>query len=1082
MISNPGSGKKHDDKDAIPARRELPPRESNENKDFVEFKPDSISAGADGPAAATIRNGLFDLVNPAAIRLFGSDVNRSLCGRRLADYLIGFAVDDEEGASPRSVHVDRPADNLPGRPCRIDGRWRGLDGREFNATSLVFPFADDRGTGSFLTFQDNTISRRRALIAEIARLLLRADEMQSAFESTIELICREWDFACGEAWTIFQNRKPELQSFVAIPAGSADELAHVSKTIPPIKGIGFFGRAWSEQRACWIDDIQLATETEFLGGPQATASGVRSGVAVPVLDESGNTLAIVAFFSRSRFDEKTAFEAFFAEIGELLLRTVLRLSTENELRRFRQRLETISEIGREWFWETDSDHRFTFFTRQFEKMFDRPTSDFIGRTRTEFLGIDKEDETWDVYSRMLEQREAFRDFRYSIADDAGQTRRISIDGEPQFDDSGDFAGYRGVGRDVTASLAMAESAQAAQGRLLDAIRYLPVGVALFDKDDCLIIANDFYQIAPETLSGGYQPGTPFETLLRHTVDQGLIDTSIGDREAFIEHRLAGHRNAPSVTDMNYADGRSRQIFDYPGRDGGTVVIAIDTTGLRDTQKRLVQSARTMSQLSRSLPGWVFGREETATGERSFSYAFGGLREKLGLAQIFEPKQIEKGMFSSLLDPESRKRLEDALSTSRKTLEPFTVDLPVKRRNGPEYRVQISASVERRSDGSFLWNGIALDISDQHRIRQELEQSRARFRTLAESTIQAIVVHRHFLILYANPAAAAVFGLGSDGEELKGRDLRDLLHPDECDRVEEFYAARMQGRSAPNDYDLRGVTKDKREVLLSNRSFMIDWDGEPAVCKTLFDITESRRAVRDAQRHLDTLARMQRMDTVNALASSIAHEIGQPLLNIKNYSAGALRRIDRQSADMAALRMAFEQIGKQSTQAGKIIQNVRSFLRPQRAAATEIDLVQLLDDISVLMEMETRNVGIGLTLRVSRDMPRLSGAPAKIEQLLLNLVRNSIEAIVGAGQTDGHIEIDARATVDSVRITVTDNGPGIEKTIADQVFDEFFTTKAEGIGLGLSICRALSEELGGTVSINEQSPIGASFTVSIPVIV
>lgn len=1059
----------------------------NNNDDFRLAATDRAESGLSLPevrsvpgdllpdAMLLVRDGVIEYANAAALELFGAGSSADLIGAPVTDRQ---AQDPDAGADP--------AHGFSGTEPTAEGRdreiahWTRLDGTIFAAEAAFTHSKDRSGPLTCIVLRRISDDNRSNIDATLLQAVSTAENCRLAVEAVIRHTNRAWGWDYGELW-IRDDVSGRMVLFGSTSDlnGSLSDFRTVTSHMQFWPKSGLIGRVWDRNDVIWVDRLKDSSTEEFLRVEQARAANLSSAVGVPIENKAGEIVAVAAFMARASVDDMAEFGAFIPTL-QSVLRQVLRIHiAEESAALVGERFDNFARISGEWFWETDAEHRFTFVSDTIHKQLGMAPGQIIGKTRTEYLDVDEREPYWQRHLQVQNAHEPFRDFRFSCVDDTGRQRHVAISGEPLFEANGGFRGYQGTGRDLTGIVKSAELARTAEVRLQEALQNLPVGVALFDSDDRLVIANEYFMVWPDTMRDTYKPGVQFETLVRKAVEVGMLHDTVGDPDEHIRRRLENHRNPPSVMDISYSDGRARQLFDYPTADGGTLVVSVDTTAARSARRRLRRSEQILRHLSQNAPGWVFRRSRRPDGSNWHDYSVGGLRERLGLPQLLEPTQDGTGSILELLSPDDAEKAKQAFESAIGTAEPVSVDLKATTRGGAEFGLKVDVAATEAVDGEIVWDGVVLDITDQLRLEDDAARSRQRFFTMVNGSNQAITVHRDFKLLYANPAAAQIFGWPDAETMVEHGELLVHYHRHEHDRVRQIAAARLREEPVSRDYELRGVRKDGREILLSNRAFVIDWDGAPAICANQLDITEIREAERAARRHLDTLARAQRLETVSALAAGIAHDLGQPLLNIKNYSAGALRRLARQNTNPAELRNVFERIGAQASLAGEIIHNSRSYVRTDDEIDANFDVAQMLSNLATLVEPEMHASDTVLEFDVGSDLPPVSGSRVKMEQVVLNLVRNGLDALHGSGENRGRIRVSAREAEEMIRIEVSDNGPGIDARSTEKVFEPFFSTKQDGLGLGLSICRTIVEGHGGSLELDESGKRGATFVLSIP---
>ena len=283
-----------------------------------------------------------------------------------------------------------------------------------------------------------------------------------------------------------------------------------------------------------------------------------------------------------------------------------------------------------------------------------------------------------------------------------------------------------------------------------------------------------------------------------------------------------------------------------------------------------------------------------------------------------------------------------------------------------------------------------------------------------------------------------------------------------------------------------VFKDELEHRDSHRWFLtrtraVRWvDGRIARLTTLGDVTDRVNADRIRQSQQDKLTRTSRLMTVGEIASTLAHEINQPLAAIANYVNGCIRRLRGNGDPDAQVIGAMEKADAQVQRAGAIIGRVREFVRTREPQRKAIDINAVIADVAKLVESDDGERALQCRLQLQEGLPMVFADRIMIEQVLLNFLRNAREAMQ-------HLPPDARITelrtsqVDgnTIRVDTVDFGTGIPSDIARQLFSPFFTTKDEGMGMGLNICRSLIEYHEGRLTFEENTPTGTIFSFTLP---
>lgn len=248
---------------------------------------------------------------------------------------------------------------------------------------------------------------------------------------------------------------------------------------------------------------------------------------------------------------------------------------------------------------------------------------------------------------------------------------------------------------------------------------------------------------------------------------------------------------------------------------------------------------------------------------------------------------------------------------------------------------------------------------------------------------------------------------------------------------------------------------------------------------LEDITEHKRAERRAQAHRAELAHAGRLSALGEMVSAIAHEITQPLTAIVAYAESCLHMLRSGGADTDQMRQIIEEVAAQGLRAAEIIRTLKGFARKEQPSRTLADINALVRRVAGLILSEARQQQVDMRLLLSEPLAPVQVAPVQIEQVLLNLIRNGIEAMRGVDAGGRTLTVETRGTRDKVQVSVSDTGPGLSAASRNQVFTPFFTTKHGGMGLGLSISRSIIEAHGGHLEADAIPGQGARFHFDLP---
>jgi two-component system sensor kinase FixL len=247
-----------------------------------------------------------------------------------------------------------------------------------------------------------------------------------------------------------------------------------------------------------------------------------------------------------------------------------------------------------------------------------------------------------------------------------------------------------------------------------------------------------------------------------------------------------------------------------------------------------------------------------------------------------------------------------------------------------------------------------------------------------------------------------------------------------------------------------------------------------------DLSEVRKTQEQVHQLEEQLLHADRLVILGELTAGIAHEINQPLTAIAAYADAGRKIIDRgaDSADQD-INSIYERIGEQSRRAAEVVQRLRKLVRSGTVSKARHDINQIIRHTLLLFEYEIKRTNIKLLFHPLESLHALYVDEIHIQQIMVNLVKNSLDAISQDGRQDGRIEIHIKKVASDVLISVTDNGPGVPECDRKHLFESFFTTKPKGVGLGLSICKSIAGAHGGNLRYSQPPEGGSCFTLSLP---
>jgi two-component system sensor histidine kinase TtrS len=378
-----------------------------------------------------------------------------------------------------------------------------------------------------------------------------------------------------------------------------------------------------------------------------------------------------------------------------------------------------------------------------------------------------------------------------------------------------------------------------------------------------------------------------------------------------------------------------------------------------------------------------------------------------------------------------------------------------------------------------------------KLNRELKKAKRRLENQHELILGSVADGIYGVDLQGNSTFfnhAAELITGWKAEDVIGENQHQLLHhthadgrphqPEECPVYQAFrdnqarYISddvfwRKDGSSFPVEYSANPIKDEAGRTV-----------GSVVVFR---DMTEAKQAEEDARQHQAELARVARLSTLGEMASGIAHELNQPLTAISANAQASIRMLEASHPNIGVCVDVMDRIAIQADRAGEIIRQLRRFVRKEPPERTEVDINSLISAVVVLVRPELRRSNVRLQLKLDPALPGVAVQPIQIEQVILNLARNAIEALHEVDDRERRLTILTRYEAQHIWVRVRDNGPGLKKELADNLFDPFVTSKPDGMGLGLSISYGIVEAHGGKLTVTTPVGGGAEFSFHLPLI-
>ncbi len=336
------------------------------------------------------------------------------------------------------------------------------------------------------------------------------------------------------------------------------------------------------------------------------------------------------------------------------------------------------------------------------------------------------------------------------------------------------------------------------------------------------------------------------------------------------------------------------------------------------------------------------------------------------------------------------------------------------------------------------------------------------------------------ITYVNPAFCRITGFSAD--ELIGHlPPMPYWNPEYIDRTVEVHDMILAGNAPPEGVELLLRRKDGQRLdAMLFEAPLIDAEGRhTGWMGSMMDVTERRRTRDLARQQDERLQATSRLITMGEMASTLAHELNQPLTAISSYSSGCLNRLEDDDITCDELHEVHRKITRQAQRAGDIIRRVHDFVRRSEPKRESLRLNAVINESLALLEPDVRKRGMRIVTELANNLPCVCADPLMIEQIVVNLVRNAMDAMADNPRHQKTVTVRTAILNGQIHVRIADQGPGIDSQTGKQLFEPFYTTKPEGMGMGLNICRTIAELHRGRLSFEACEGGGTTFILSLP---
>src|SRR6266550_2886053 len=416
-------------------------------------------------------------------------------------------------------------------------------------------------------------------------------------------------------------------------------------------------------------------------------------------------------------------------------------------------------------------------------------------------------------------------------------------------------------------------------------------------------------------------------------------------------------------------------------------------------------------------------------------------------------------------------------------QPFVMQYRLRRNDGVFRWVSDQGVPQYDAQGRFAgYIGSCFDVTELVNKDAALRESEERMRMTAEAVNLGIWEWDLSKDeIWATNARRALLGWPASGK-ITLEHFISSLHPDDRDRIRQAIDdAIHKGQDFDSEYRL--VLPDGIVRWMATRgSVRLDAHGKPAQLVGIsIDITARKQAELEAKQRRDELSHLSRVALIGEMSASIAHELNQPLAGIASNAGAGQRFIDRGNVDLQEIRELLADIGADARRASDVVRGIRGMIKKEQMGRQRINLNDIVTNVVHILSSDALLHWCELKTSLDTNLPMVEADPIQIQQVLINLVVNAFEAMPETPVSTREVEINTQQNADgAVRVSVRDYGVGISPETRSRLFEQFFTTKAEGLGMGLAIARSIVEAHAGTIDAESAEDGGARFHFTLPI--